>query len=464
MRPLFQRAPQLLLRVRQFGPKEYVRPTGSKLPQLSPFPKCVQYGLVRGLFQPPRRQYSAIGGPTPPRSIPEPEKKKEESTAPKIDVTSPTPAPPGVDPAKLPSATEKKRTEFSRKISAVMNDLQGALFVAGKRLNELTGYSGIEQMKKSIEAQEEHVRLSRAEVRAAKDAYQAAINRRSASQREVNELLQRKHAWTASDLERFTSLYRNDHANEQEEVAAQDRLTRAEMAADDAQSLLTKSILTRYHEEQIWSDKIRSASTWVTWALMGFNVFLFVIVQLGLEPWRRRRLVGGFEEKVREVIHEEAQRNALLQAENLAVAPRSAVVPGENVEAVEAVQEAPANSLATKAVEETLSTVEGAAAELGGALAAGMTDIDAGALPVPGTEMPAEVVTRKASPLENWQDIDAWTEAASTQAEVYTEKVKELFSEEVITVRKVDVTTVALESAAAGAVLTGIIAFILSNR
>ena len=247
-------------------------------------------------------------------------------------------------------------------------------------------------------------------------------------------------------------------------MAAQDRLTRAETAADDAQSLLTKSILTRYHEEQIWSDKIRSASTWVTWALMGFNVFLFVIVQLGLEPWRRRRLVGGFEEKVREVIHEEAQRNALLQAENLAVASRSAVLPGENVEAVKAVQEPPANSLATKAVEEDLSTVEGVAAELGGALAAGMTDIETGAMPISGTEVPAEVVTKKASPLENWQDLEAWTEAASTQAEVYTEKVKELFSEKVITVRKVDVTTVALESAAAGAVLTGIIAFILSNR
>lgn len=34
-----------------------------------------------------------------------------------------------------------------------MNDVQGALFVAGKRLNEVTGYAGIEQMKKAIESQ-----------------------------------------------------------------------------------------------------------------------------------------------------------------------------------------------------------------------------------------------------------------------------------------------------------------------
>jgi len=58
----------------------------------------------------------------------------------------------------------------------------------------------------------------------------------------------------------------------------------------------------RYHEEQIWSDKIRRASTWGTFALMGVNVLLFVVVQVGLEPWRRGRLVRGFEEKVLEAV------------------------------------------------------------------------------------------------------------------------------------------------------------------
>jgi sensitive to high expression protein 9, mitochondrial len=35
---------------------------------------------------------------------------------------------------------------------------------------------------------------------------------------------------------------------------------------------------------------------------MGVNVLLFVVVQIGLEPWRRARLVKGFEEKVKEVV------------------------------------------------------------------------------------------------------------------------------------------------------------------
>jgi hypothetical protein len=35
---------------------------------------------------------------------------------------------------------------------------------------------------------------------------------------------------------------------------------------------------------------------------MGFNVVLFVVVQLGLEPWKRKRLVGSFEDKVKQAI------------------------------------------------------------------------------------------------------------------------------------------------------------------
>lgn len=123
-------------------------------------------------------------------------------------------------------------------------------------------------------------------------------------------------------MERFTSLYRSDHANEQAESAAQEQLAVAERVADDVQAKLSRSILSRYHEEQIWSDKIRRASTWVTWGLMGFNVLLFVVVQLWLEPWKRRRLVGGFEQKVREVIQEEGLQAALL---NRRVEPTAAV-------------------------------------------------------------------------------------------------------------------------------------------
>lgn len=149
------------------------------------------------------------------------------------------------------------------------------------------------------------VGTTRMELQAAREVYSTAISQRSSSQREVNELLQRKHAWTPSDLERFTALYRSDHANEQAETAAQNNLVAAERRAEEAAARLSSSILARYHEEQIWSDKIRRMSTWGTWGLMGVNVLLFLIFQVGVEPWRRKRLVKGFEEKVMEALERE---------------------------------------------------------------------------------------------------------------------------------------------------------------
>src|SRR5256885_14736180 len=48
---------------------------------------------------------------------------------------------------------------------------------------------------------------------------------------------------------------------------------------------------------------------------MGVNVLLFVVVQIGLEPWRRKRLVRGFEEKVKEVV--EGQATATLSQQQV---------------------------------------------------------------------------------------------------------------------------------------------------
>ena len=59
-------------------------------------------------------------------------------------------------------------------------------------------------------------------------------------------------------------------------------------------------------------------STWGTWGLMGVNVLLFVVFQIGVEPWRRRRLVKGFEEKVMEAL----EREGSAAAQNLDIPQR----------------------------------------------------------------------------------------------------------------------------------------------
>ncbi|KAI9828062.1 MAG: sensitivity to high expression protein she9 [Thelocarpon impressellum] len=252
------------------------------------------------------RRYAHDGGPSLAASR---SPQTDDGQALNAPPSQPSPSPDGASPpppsdllADLPSQAEDRRGQASKRFSHVMDNLQSNIFLASQHLNKLTGYSGIEALKRSIEGQEDEARTRRAAVRSAKEAYTAAIAQRSASQREVNELLQRKHGWSAADLERFTALYRSDHANEQAEAAAAERLASAEREAEETAARLSRSILARYHEEQIWSDKIRRMSTWGTWGLMAVNVLLFVVFQVAVEPWRRRRLVTGFEEKVREAI------------------------------------------------------------------------------------------------------------------------------------------------------------------
>jgi len=62
-----------------------------------------------------------------------------------------------------------------------------------------------------------------------------------------------------------------------------------------------RSILARYHEEQVWSDKIRSVSTYGQLAVLGVNVLVFVLAIALVEPWKRRRLAQTFERKVEEL-------------------------------------------------------------------------------------------------------------------------------------------------------------------
>lgn len=139
-----------------------------------------------------------------------------------------------------------------------------------------------------------------------------AIQERLKLQREVNELLQRKHLWTPSDLERFTSLYRHDHINEQEEQKAYADLIECESKLDELQAQLIHFMLRRYHEEQIWSDKIRRMSTWGTWSLIGFNIMLFLIIQLGLEPRKRNKLMNDLKQHF-ELLSEKNQVNSVIK-------------------------------------------------------------------------------------------------------------------------------------------------------
>jgi len=304
-----------------------------------------------------------------------------------------------------------------------MDHLQGNIFIASQRINDLTGYSGIEALKSRISTLELRVQAAQEAVRSSRLTYKTTVADRASTQREVTTLLARKDSWTPTDLERFTSLYRMDHSNEQAVQEAATRLADAEREAEHAASKLSSSILSRYHEEQIWSDKIRRMSTWGTWGLMGVNVLLFLVFQFGFEPWRRRRLVHGFEEKVREALDKEKIAQASEYDGKATEVPSDGIVAA-GLQELEAEVDGKAQS-SDPAVDAILACVKRALEQ-----------------------------ANERAPLDS---AEFYLPLQIRKPETWTATVKDMFSERVVSVRMQRVTLIALEGAATGAAIVGII-------
>ncbi|KAL8930928.1 MAG: hypothetical protein Q9208_000029 [Pyrenodesmia sp. 3 TL-2023] len=354
---------------------------------------------------------------------------------------SPKPNPPSPS-TSLPSHTESLRSPLSHRFTHLMDTLQSTLANQTQHLNNLTGYTPIESLKASISAQETHLQDTRSALAAARTAYSQSIKQRSASQREVNELLQRKHNWSPSDLERFTELYRSDHANELNESQAHEALVRAEKEAEEAGQQLSESILKRYHEEQIWSDKIRRMSTWGTWGLMGVNVLLFFIFQVGVEPWRRARLVKGFEEKVMEALEREVKLNADLGASMVGV-----------VQAVDLDKQVNRPDETTTIIREGMNP---------GPDATQSANADLEKVIEEEVERQVAETVEVERSIDEVMDEEVMKEKGRTV--ILTHKVKDLFSERQVVVRQWDLTALALEGAAAGMTVVGLLVLLLRPR
>jgi len=85
---------------------------------------------------------------------------------------------------------------------------------------------------------------------------------------------------------RFTVLVRQDYAEARGKAA----VGQTEGEVEREFSALMRSILARFHEEWVWSDKIRSVSTYGQLVVLCMNVLVFALAIVLVEPWKRRRL------------------------------------------------------------------------------------------------------------------------------------------------------------------------------
>lgn len=154
---------------------------------------------------------------------------------------------------------------------------------------------------------------------AAKSAYVQAVADRSAAQRKISDLLTRKSTWNDAELAEYTTLLHKEHSfakaeenNEREYQQAEDHMERG---FDD----LMRSVMRRYHEEHLWSDRVRSVSSYISLGLGVANgtsillkpVLIFMLALLLVEPYKRWKLARALEERV---IHNEQEAYNRMQA------------------------------------------------------------------------------------------------------------------------------------------------------
>jgi sensitive to high expression protein 9 len=321
------------------------------------------------------------------------------------------------------------------------------------------------------------VRAAHAEVNAAKLAYTTSYSQQAASQKEVVGLLERKHSWSAADLERYMSLIRSEHLNEQAVQAAKEHLASTERHLEDARGKLEKKERKQYHEEQIWSDTIRRNSTWVTFGLMGLNIFLLLANLVIFEPWRRRRIVREIKTALDEKTTQAHALAPVVEAEvDKVIKPVEQPlekIEEQVVDMIEAVAEEVMPELAIEiapdAQPEAMADSEVTVGET--PLAAGeILPEEAVEVSDPATEIDEAVEQAVEEPIQrpeanNWEErLALWKDIVSAKIALYKAKLQDLFSERQITVKRIDVTTIALEGAAAGVAIVGLLWALLNAQ
>jgi sensitive to high expression protein 9 len=161
-----------------------------------------------------------------------------------------------------------------------------------RAVNVITGYNVCERLRESVRQHDTGLSRLKSDLTEARIRYRRAVAERSACQKEINGLLQRKSGWQDAELTRFTELYRREMQLEQDEFESKAENEVLEKKVDQAHQDLINAMRERYQEEQLWSDKIRRTSTFGTFGLMFVNFLLFFVLQVYIEPRKRRRLVN----------------------------------------------------------------------------------------------------------------------------------------------------------------------------
>jgi sensitive to high expression protein 9 len=182
----------------------------------------------------------------------------------------------------------------------IFQKLQESFWNAGSTLNKVTGYDLVQERKNRVLEKDKDVIQKREEFKLAKEEYERLIELGKQMQRDLDHLRERKRIQSIDDINQITKLYESLLSLESQEKEAKLKYQKATEGFEKAQVEYLNEMRERYVEEQMFSDKIRQTSTWWTWGLISTHLFLFLVINLIIEPRKRRKLKQEMQELVQE--------------------------------------------------------------------------------------------------------------------------------------------------------------------
>lgn len=174
-------------------------------------------------------------------------------------------------PSPLTPHLQRLQSTLSTQRALYEPRLRSELSRLGAKWNTYSGYDAIESAKQRVISAETQLSSLRKQLSSARSKYLETVDQRSNSQKTINDLLQRKASWSDEDLIKYTSLLRSEHSEARAEELAREEFDRAERQVAQAWDLVVKSTLERYHDEQVWSDRVRNVSSYTQLAVVGLN-------------------------------------------------------------------------------------------------------------------------------------------------------------------------------------------------
>lgn len=166
--------------------------------------------------------------------------------------------------SQIRDVLHRKRTDLEPRIKQQLESL-------GKRWNAYSGYEEVLEAKAQVLEAEVELKQLRDEQSILRKEYMKAVSRRAGSQQTVNKLLQRREDWSDADLHSYMELIKSEHVEARGEREATERYESIGHRVNAAWDDVVRKTLERYHEEQIWSDRVRAGSTYGSMLIAGLN-------------------------------------------------------------------------------------------------------------------------------------------------------------------------------------------------